>query len=267
VKAPRRPRRSPKKKAHSSPEGGSPPPGSALGVAAPIPDNASTDFSSESVTSPESAKDESTAERWSRRAEEAQKETQKLAKKLHPAELEDRRAWANYVGRASVEYLPGDFPLELIANIACRLLRGEDYADAAVRALKLVRECDHQLKQLKDARQSLNAAFQNATDLSSDYDVPQGVYQKSFHDAIRTITGQGRRDRAESDYLSFLQATNPSANASELNSICKEQELNGIDAAVVRKLSAQFAKLRSEGKLDKRRWPKKVLDDTKSPEM
>ena len=153
--------------------------------------------------------------------------------------------------------MPGDFPLELIANIASRLLQGENYADAAVRALKLLRECDHQRQQLKEAKRSVDVAFQNATDLSSDYDVPEGVHRISFPDAIRTITGQGRSDRAESDYLSFLQATNPSETAAELHTIWKEQELNGIDAAVVRKSSHQFAELRGEGKLDKRRRPEK----------
>jgi len=53
VKAPRRPL---KKKARPSPGGGTPPPGSPLGVVAPTPDSVSTDFSSESVTSPKPLK-------------------------------------------------------------------------------------------------------------------------------------------------------------------------------------------------------------------
>lgn len=208
--------------------------------------------------SDESSKEESAAERWPRKAEEQTKETQKLLKKLHPAEVKDRGEWASYLAVARTHYLPGDFPLELIANIASRLLQGDNYTDAAVRALKLLCECDRQRKQLKEARDSLDEAFRNATDLSSDYEVPEGVHRIPLRDAIRTITGQQRRDRAESDYLSFLLATNPSATQSQLNAIWKEQELHGIDAAVVRKLSHQFARLRNEAKLDKRRRPKKT---------
>lgn len=37
----------------------------------------------------------------------------------------------------------GDFPLELVAGIAARLLRKDDYETAARRALELLKECDY----------------------------------------------------------------------------------------------------------------------------
>jgi hypothetical protein len=205
----------------------------------------------------ESPNEESAAERWARKAEESAKEYQKFLKKLHPAEMEDRREWASYLALVKEHYWPGDFPLELVANIASRLLRGENYSEAVIRALKLLRECDHKLKGVKEGRKSLYAAWQNAIDLSSDYDVPEGVFKIPLPVAIKIITDQERGDRAESDYLSFLKATNPCADTAELSAIWKKQERDGIDAALTRKLTRQFAQLRDEGKLDKRRPPKK----------
>ena len=93
-------------------------------------------------------------QRWARKAAEEQKKTNAALKKIHPAEVKFRDEWARYISVALTSYLPGDFPLELVANIASRLLDGENYREAAGRSLKLLRECDLQQKKLKESRYS-----------------------------------------------------------------------------------------------------------------
>lgn len=198
-------------------------------------------------------REESSAERWAREAKEQARKTAKI----NPAELEYREERAMQAVRANLR-IPDDFPLELTAKIAAQLLQGDDYAKAANRALSLLQECKQRLKANKEAKESYLAAFMHAN-VSPDFEVPEGLFKVPFGPAIKKVTGQKRSDRAETDYLTFLEATNPSQNKAERTAALKIEEREGIDAALVQKLSARFEKLRDEGKLGKRRRPEKGL--------
>jgi hypothetical protein len=197
-----------------------------------------------------STKKETSFEQWAREAKENAGKTAKI----DPAALKYRYDEAAKIAQELVS-LPAEYPLELVANIASRLLVGEDYQGAANRALRLLQACNQTQEKIKDRKEFLNAKFMRAAGESDDFEFPEGLYRMPYVEAIKFITGQKRHDRAEEDYLRFSEAIKPSQSKSELNKALKLEESQGIDAGIARKLRRQFDELREQGKLDKRARP------------
>lgn len=84
---------------------------------------------------------------------------------------------------------PKAFALELLGNIAARLLTGDDYIQAAQRACMLLLACEAFNSHVTNA----DKARTEHTARRNESDLPEEV---EFNLAIRTITDQRRTDRA-----------------------------------------------------------------------
>jgi hypothetical protein len=200
-----------------------------------------------------SNEEETSAEQWAREARASARTTAKsdpaALKYQHDQRMKIAQEWAS---------LPADYPLELVANIASRLLRDEDYADAVCRALRLLQVCDQTQKTIKDRKELLQLEAATGND---DFEYPEGLFRMSYGEAIKFITGQRRHDRAEEDYLVFLEVTKPSQTKSERTNALKSEERDGIDVGMARKLRDHFNELRAQGNLGKRARPSEKFDE------
>ena len=174
-----------------------------------------------------------------------------------------------HVFQLGVHYTPGDFPIDLVANIASRLLQGDNYEGAIERARELLRRCVEKGERDKTnarANQALSREARNPN--STVFPIPPGIATSRINIAIKRITGQTKRYLAESHFLSFLEAWDPDATKEERNECVARLEREGFDSAHVWKLTEDFTRLHREGKFTKE-WPsqKKSLTQTRKGKL
>lgn len=139
------------------------------------------------------------------------------------------------------------FPLELHAKIAALLLEGDNFEDASERAILLLNVCSRRLEQGKQWGATRRTMEKEFVRLRLDEDpVP-------FKRALKIITGQQRFDRAETDFLSFLQAIHPEWSKQELSGEWDRFNRNGFIREQVVDFVARFEKAHAQGRLDKRK--------------
>jgi hypothetical protein len=149
------------------------------------------------------------------------------------------------------------FPLELHAKIAALLLEGDNFEEASERAILLLNICSRRLDEAKHwvaMRTTMEKKFNRL-----------GLYEDSvpFPRALKIITGQKRFDRAESDFLTFLQVKYPKWSKAMLGAVWDGVTRKGFKRERVLTFFAQFAEMRAQGKLGKRKPNRKNSVATK----
>lgn len=190
---------------------------------------------------------ETAAESWKRQANEQERKYAAERRKHDQSEVKYRAQRANLFA-GEWQRIPEDYPIELVAPVAARLCEGFGYEEAAVKAIRLIQACKRALDTNKADRKFCEQQALLSNDLTADISPPQGAYVIPFRFAISRITRQERFDRAEPQYLAFLQAKHPRLTRADINELWKTQA-NGIDAAEVEELTSEYWRIIAEGKI------------------
>ncbi len=161
----------------------------------------------------------------------------------------DAASWLNF------QFPAKTFPLELHAKIAALLLDGDDFQTASERALLLLNTCAQRGRKQSDFAATQEFFVKQFKDLGLDGTVP-------LKRAMAIITGQSRPDRAEADFLMFLEHRDPEwskAQPTDLQGWTRE----GLHRAVVVCLRVEFQFRAIQGELGKSRKPNKKSFDKK----
>jgi hypothetical protein len=144
-----------------------------------------------------------------------------------------------------------NIPLELHARIAAILLDGDNFEDASERALLLLNICSRRLEQENHALAMVNRMDTEFSRLGLTQDpVP-------FKHALKVITRQKRFDRAEADFLTFLELLRPEWSKAKRSAVFDGCRRTGFKRERVLDFVSHFFEMRAAGKLDKRRWNRK----------
>lgn len=149
---------------------------------------------------------------------------------------------------------PKAFDLELLGNIAARLLTGADYIQAAHRAHMLLLACEALNYHVTNEDEALtkHIARRNESDL------PEVV---SFNKAITVITGQKRTDRATEPFRKLLKTIWNYRDATAQEEQMEEMKQRGFTKDYVLHLCDCFQIRLLTGELGIRKSPKNKLDD------
>lgn len=157
-------------------------------------------------------------------------------------------------GRNSyVRSQPKAFDLELLGNIAARLLTGDDYIQAAHRAHTLLLACEALNYHVKTA----DKARTEHTARRNESDLPEVV---SFKKAIQVITGQERTNRATEPFRKLMETIRNYPNATAKKEHMEEMQQRGFTKDYVLHLRDCFQFRLRTGQLGIRKPPKKRLD-------
>jgi hypothetical protein len=138
-------------------------------------------------------------------------------------------------------------PLELHAKIAAMLLKGDEFEEASEGALTLLNFCWRKLERARLAVMKRRAVEKEFVRLGVNED------PLPFKLALRIITGQKRLDRAEPDFLSFVQAKYANWSKPRLSGWWDIRQRIGMSIDQVVKFRDQFHAMRAEGDLGKRK--------------
>ncbi len=146
-----------------------------------------------------------------------------------------------------------------LARVAALFLgpEDEDYANAALRALRLMHVCASVLnrnRRLWDAAKITDKRLAAAGAAGLDVTIP-------FKQAIKIITGERRKKRAEAAFLSYMETTMPDATKKQLVAEYSEAEQDGFTGRELLAVQSKFDALREEGRLagkKRRRHPSRA---------
>jgi len=144
-------------------------------------------------------------------------------------------------------FTPRDIRTVDLARVAARLLgpRDDDYANAALRALRLMHVCASVLNRNRNRRDAATRAKAKLAAVGAT-----GLYSRTpFFPGIKAITGEKRRDRAEAAFLSYLEATMPDATKAELAAEYADAEQHGFTGQELFVMQSKFNALRESGRL------------------
>lgn len=156
-------------------------------------------------------------------------------------------------GKYHMASSPKVFDLNLIGNIAARLLTGTDYIQAAHRAHMLLLACEALNYHVKTEDEALT---KHITRLNES-NLPQVV---PFNRATTTITGQTRSDRALPLFRKLLETIFGYADAMAQSEHIEEMKRRGFTKAYVLHLRDSFQIRMLTGELGIRKSPEKKLD-------
>ena len=161
---------------------------------------------------------------------------------------------SQYYLKSGLEFVARDYPLELLATVAVRLLKGasrEDYKAAAESALGLLTARDllreHHTVARKEVREMVLSTWQYPTG-STLPGTPIIPYKKG----IRILTGQKRIDRAEQDYKRYVEVFKPEWTPKQVDGFIGERRGCGFYTLPLEQERRRFVELVADGRLGKR---------------
>jgi hypothetical protein len=158
-------------------------------------------------------------------------------------------------GKYHMASRPKVFDLELLGNVAARLLTGTDYIQAAHRAYMLLLACEALNYHVSTKQEALTKHVAQL----NESDLPQIV---PFERAVRFVTGQQRTDRAIPYFRKLFEALCKYSSVTEQNQHFEEMKERGFTKAYVLHLKDTFEFLRNyTGELRIRKPPKKSLTE------
>lgn len=152
-------------------------------------------------------------------------------------------------GKYHLASRPKVFDLELLGNVAARLLTGTEYIQAAHRAHMLLLACEALNYHVKTEDEALTEHVARL----NESPLPQVV---TFNRSIQVITGQSRTDRALPLFRKLLETIFGYVNATAQSEHIAEMKQRGFTKAYVLHLRYCFKIRKMTGELGIRKSPK-----------
>jgi len=156
-----------------------------------------------------------------------------------------------------VKFVARDYPLDLIAQVAARLLKAtadKDYADAAERAISLLSACELRRDWHTMARREVREMVLRTLEYPPGSSLP-GTPGIPYKTGIQILTGQQRADRAEADYGRYVQECSPQCTAEQVKAYIEQRRLVGFYQLPLEAERRRFQELHAGGRLGKRKSP------------